>query len=292
LPAGSYDATHVIQNFFHTYANWPWPQPVCLIEIDPSEKFQQQKIDRYAKNLGFCSWNPKKYPLDASHVMPVLTTAYPLINSTFNVGQHTLRLIQDKMSDAALTCDQILDGQRPWQDLFRTCHIFHEYEHFLIVMASAVNHVQWFGLIESKLKYFVQSVEKETCLESARIWPKPLTRRGETTNSVSQHWYIGLTYRQFQSSNEWVFAHLKYFQEQLQHQAENFTSLDMNIEAHILKKSDLARCLTEEQMGDILSAQSQKRNQVWYKNRNDSNSSSSSNGSATYAVPTGPLTQA
>ena len=44
--------------------------------------------------------------------------------------------------------------------IFQTCHIFHEYEHFLIVIASAVNHIQWFGLIESKLRYFISSVEK------------------------------------------------------------------------------------------------------------------------------------
>jgi len=277
-PDGSYEATHVIQNFFHTFANWSWPDPVSLIEIHPSGKSQQQKIERYASNYGFCSWNPEKFRQDGCHVMPVLTTTYPLINSTFNVGHHTLRLIQAKMSDAVRICDQIMDGQKSWQDLFRTCHIFHEYEHFLIVMASAVNHVQWFGLIESKLKYFVQSVEKETCLESARIWPKPLTKRSESTNSVSQHWYIGLTYRQYPSSHDWVYTHLAIFREQLQHQSENISSKEMTMEAHICRKSDLLRCLTEEQIAEILSGQSQKRtNQVWYKNRNDSNSSSSSN---------------
>ena len=55
--------------------------------------------------------------------MPVLTTTYPLINSTFNVSQHTLRLIQEKMSDAALTCDQILNENKPWQELFKVCSI-------------------------------------------------------------------------------------------------------------------------------------------------------------------------
>ena len=76
--------------------------------------------------------------------------------------------------------------------LFQTCHIFHEYEHFLIVIASAVDCIRWFGLIESKLKYFVQSVEKE--VESARIWPKPYTKKERS--SVTQLWFIGLTMRE------------------------------------------------------------------------------------------------
>ncbi len=52
--------------------------------------------------------------------MPILTTTYPVINSTFNVGQHTLRLIQEKMSHAALLCDQILEGgHMTWENLFK-----------------------------------------------------------------------------------------------------------------------------------------------------------------------------
>ena len=61
--------------------------------------------------------------LPLTKVMPVLTTTYPLINSTFNVSQHTLRLIQEKMSDAAVTCDQILNENKPWQELFKVCSV-------------------------------------------------------------------------------------------------------------------------------------------------------------------------
>jgi len=251
------------------------------VEINPADKYHQQQMDHLATTRNLFSWNPEKYPSDASHVMPVLTTTYPLINSTFNVGQHTLKLIQEKMSDAAVTCDQILDGQKPWEALFKTCHIFHEYEHFLVVIASAINHIQWFGLIESKLKYFIQTVEKEASIDSSRIWPKPLTRRAEKTNSMTQLWFIGLNYCSKESIN--ILGHLKYFQEHLQYQAENFASQDMNIEAHIVQKSDLKRHLTDKEIQEILSAQSQKRDTWFHKSRSDSSSSNGSGGGATYA---------
>lgn len=48
------------------------------------------------------------------------------------------------------------------------------------MIGSAIYHVQWFGLIESKIRYFVSYVEKDSweTLESARIWPKPYLQRG------------------------------------------------------------------------------------------------------------------
>ena len=43
----------------------------------------------------------------------------------------------------------------------QTNHIFHEYHHFLVVMASATNHIQWFGLIESRIRHFIVGIEKD-----------------------------------------------------------------------------------------------------------------------------------
>ena len=67
----------------------------------------------------------------------------------------------------------------------------------------------------------------------------------------------------------------------------------MNIEAHIVQKSDLKRHLTDKEIGEILSAQSQKRDRdaTWFHgknqngngNRDSRSDSSSSNGSVTYA---------
>ncbi len=51
--------------------------------------------------------------------MPILTTTYPLINSTFNVTATTRDLIRDKMFVAKETCDQILHGKAKWQELFK-----------------------------------------------------------------------------------------------------------------------------------------------------------------------------
>ena len=53
--------------------------------------------------------------------MPILTTTYPLMNSTFNVSQHTQKLIQEKMLVAAEICDRVLDEKEQWEALFKVC---------------------------------------------------------------------------------------------------------------------------------------------------------------------------
>jgi hypothetical protein len=52
-------------------------------------------------------------------VMPILTTTYPLINSTFNVSPQTQKLIQEKMLVAAEICDRVMEGQENWDALFK-----------------------------------------------------------------------------------------------------------------------------------------------------------------------------
>ncbi|QQP49592.1 Poly(A) polymerase gamma, partial [Caligus rogercresseyi] len=93
---------------------WNWPEPVmlCPLEDDvenPSDYSMQ-------------SWNPKKNPAERFHVtrvMPIITPTYPHLNSTFNVTQSTLKLIQDKMSTAVNTSSQILEGHDKWDSLFK-----------------------------------------------------------------------------------------------------------------------------------------------------------------------------
>ena len=103
--------------------------------------------------------------------------------------------------------------------LFQTCHIFHEYDHFLIVVASAHEPpkpeepsqapIKWFGLIESKIRHLINSLEKEYRhqLAAARIWPKPFTKKAEKTNITRQLWFIGI--KSHQDDNVKDFDYMK-----------------------------------------------------------------------------------
>ena len=66
------------------------------------------------------------------------------------------------------------------------------------------------------------------------------------------------------------FRHLKYFQDVLSYQSENFATEDMNIEAYIVQKSDLKRHLSDKEIQEIISSQSQKRDRdsSWFHGKN------------------------
>lgn len=39
-------------------------------------------------------WNPVNNPRDKAHLMPIITPAYPAMNSSYNVGEPQMRLIR------------------------------------------------------------------------------------------------------------------------------------------------------------------------------------------------------
>ena len=77
----------LVRKFFLVYTQWRWPNPVMLTAIE--ERGPQETEGRY-----FPVWNPKTNPKDGAHVMPIITPAYPCMNSSYNVCLPQFRLIQ------------------------------------------------------------------------------------------------------------------------------------------------------------------------------------------------------
>jgi poly(A) polymerase len=77
----------LVRNFFAVFAHWPWPTPVML------SNFEDLRVsDSGGKYLTV--WNPKSNYSDACHIMPIITPAYPAMNSAYNVAPSQFRAIQ------------------------------------------------------------------------------------------------------------------------------------------------------------------------------------------------------
>lgn len=58
--------------------------------------------------LGFPVWDPRKNPSDRTHYMPIITPAYPCMNSSYNVSSTTLEIMMDQFQFGQMICEVII----------------------------------------------------------------------------------------------------------------------------------------------------------------------------------------
>ena len=151
----------LLQKFFLVFLKWQWPQPVLL-----------KKPEDFG--LGFPVWDPRYNVADRFHVMPIITPAYPQQNSTFNVSNSTLKVMQGEFEASMKICEEIIDGKAKWDRLFESPNFFSKYRHFIVLEASSISEedqLTWEGLVESKVRHLVANLEREA-ISLAHVWPK------------------------------------------------------------------------------------------------------------------------
>jgi len=87
--AGCMAADGVSLRRAQVFARWPWPVPVLL-----------QPIGEEA--LGLTVWDPRRNQRDLAQLMPIITPAYPAMNSSYNVSESTLHIMRARLRRARL----------------------------------------------------------------------------------------------------------------------------------------------------------------------------------------------
>ncbi|KAJ0007030.1 hypothetical protein Pint_29584 [Pistacia integerrima] len=132
----------LVARFFRVYTLWRWPNPVMLCVIEEAE-------------LGFSVWDPRKNPRDKTHHMPIITPAYPCMNSSYNVSTSTLRVMMDQFQYGNKICEEIELNKAQWCALFEPYLFFESYKNYLqvdIVAADVDDLRAWKGWVESRLR--------------------------------------------------------------------------------------------------------------------------------------------
>jgi len=171
----------LLQKFFLVFLKWQWPQPVLLKKPEDL-------------GLGQPVWDPRYNVGDRFHVMPIITPAYPQMNSTYNVSNSTLRVMQEEFKASLAICEDILSNKAGWDKLFEPPNFFNKYRHFIVLEASSSNEedqLQWVGLVESKVRHLVCNLEREA-INLAHIWPRTYSSLAEGQEKICCYWFIGL----------------------------------------------------------------------------------------------------
>ncbi|KAI6127418.1 Poly(A) polymerase central domain-containing protein [Pisolithus croceorrhizus] len=139
----------IVSRFFIIMYQWTWPQPVLLKQIEEGP-------------LPVRVWNPKLYPADRAHRMPIITPAYPAMCATHNVTASTQMILTEEFKKGADIVDKIIVGTATWADLFAKHDFFHKYRYYLQIVASTEDpdlQIKWAGTVESRLRQLVMKLE-------------------------------------------------------------------------------------------------------------------------------------
>ncbi|XVE88805.1 hypothetical protein DITRI_Ditri19aG0098200 [Diplodiscus trichospermus] len=142
----------LVSRFFRVYTQWRWPNPVMLCGIEEDE-------------LGFSIWDPRRNPRDRTHHMPIITPAYPCMNSSYNVSTSTLRVMMEQFQYGNNICERIELNKVKWNALFESYLFFESYKNYLqvdIVASDAFDLRAWKGWVESRLRQLTLMIERGT----------------------------------------------------------------------------------------------------------------------------------
>ncbi|XP_064411745.1 poly(A) polymerase gamma isoform X2 [Latimeria chalumnae] len=233
----------LVHKFFLVFSKWEWPNPVLLKQPEES-------------NLNLPVWDPRVNPADRYHLMPIITPAYPQQNSTYNVSTSTRTIMVEEFRHGLAITDEILQGKTDWSKLFEPPNFFQKYKHYIVLTASASteeNHLEWIGLVESKIRVLVGNLERNEFITLAHVNPQsfPGTKDQQSKNEYLSMWFIGIIFKKVEnaeSMNIDLTYDIQSFTDTVYRQANNINMLKegMKIEATHVKKKQLHQYLPPE----------------------------------------------
>ncbi|KAK9277495.1 hypothetical protein L1049_007039 [Liquidambar formosana] len=152
----------LVSRFFRVYTQWRWPNPVMLCPIEE-------------KSMGLPVWDPRRNAKDRHHLMPIITPAYPCMNSSYNVSSNTLRIMKEEFQRGYEICEAMETNKADWITLFEPFLFFEAYKNYLQIDITAENDDdlrKWKGWVESRLRLLTLKIERDT-LDMLQCHPHP-----------------------------------------------------------------------------------------------------------------------
>ena len=166
----------LLRRFFLVFKSWRWPNPVMLTRPHDAE-------------LGLPVWNSHQ-AATMRQVAPMITPAYPAMNSTLSISRRTLQILHEEFCRGHNIVDRLYrDYQRGdvldpadvssgemWKELFEPSDFFIGYPHYLsvcIVGPTQQDAQSWAGFVESRMRKLVSDMMGRSLpLSKVQLWPK------------------------------------------------------------------------------------------------------------------------
>lgn len=213
----------LLSRFFKLFDKWKWST------TQPSAPVQLCHISPGNPPMGFRIWSPLG---NHKHVMPIITPAYPSMNTTHNVSASTLSVMKSELARGRALCEDIeqratqafadsnnnnnnnaangggnaanMVGVQDWQRLFDMSEFFVSFRRYIQidVFAEAEDQFKrWNGLVESRLRHLVARIEDWGFAKVIQPYPTGFKNNPDLKPGCGQTFFIGLTFTPPPSTN-------------------------------------------------------------------------------------------
>ena len=160
----------LLRKFFLVFKTWRWPNPVMLTKPHDA-------------GYGLQVWTPNVQT--ARQVAPMLTPAYPAMNSAMSVSRQTLQILHEEFCRGHDIVDKLWKQHQSnkkalldWKELFRPSDFFIVYPYYLslcIVGPTQSDAQAWVAFVESRLRKLVSDMlGRSLPLSKIQLWPKKI----------------------------------------------------------------------------------------------------------------------
>ncbi|GKY95370.1 hypothetical protein MPSEU_000498700 [Mayamaea pseudoterrestris] len=161
-------AASLLRKFFLVFKTWRWPQPVMLTKPHDA-------------GYGLPVWSLQGA---ARQIAPMITPAYPAMNSSLSVSRQTLQIMQAEFERGHAIVDSFWKRYNAnqveidWNSLFAPSDFFISYPHYLslCIVGPTQNEAQaWCSFVESRLRKLVSDqLGRSLPLKRIQLWPKKI----------------------------------------------------------------------------------------------------------------------
>jgi poly(A) polymerase len=159
----------LLRKFFLVFKSWRWPNPVMLTKPHDA-------------GYGLPVWSAQ-HVHNARQVAPIITPAYPAMNSTVSVSRQTLQIMHEEFCRGHEIVDKLWKQHQlnpsdllVWDELFQPSDFFISYPNYLsicIVGPTQADAQAWAGFVESRLRKLVSDMlGRSLPLSKIQLWPK------------------------------------------------------------------------------------------------------------------------
>ncbi|KAJ1437831.1 polymerase, nucleotidyl transferase domain [Sesbania bispinosa] len=203
------------------YGQWRWPNPIMLCPIEEG-------------SLGLQVWDPRRYPRDRYHLMPIITPAYPCMNSSYNVSSSTLCIMSGEFQRGNEICEAMEANKADWDTLFEPYPFFDAYKNYLQIDISAENDDdlrKWKGWVESRLRQLTLKIERHT-FGMLQCHPHP-GDFSDKSRPLHCSYFMGLQRKQGVPVNEGEQFDIRLTIEEFRHSLNMYTQWKPGMDIHV-----------------------------------------------------------